>query len=147
MDKLKIQLHILVLLLLIISGCESTSTESVQPGQAVLLAAEAAPKGVPGVFVLQVQSTGEQGSFTYLNSELDYRDQRNLTVAITPAASRQLEGQLGAHPLIAFKGKRILVNGVATRTKIVFSANGKATDKYYFQTHVRVTDPAQITVQ
>ena len=151
-DNLKIQLHIVVLLLLIISGCASTSTSTtqsqwVQPGQAVLLAAEAAPKGVPGLFVLQVQATGEDGNFTYLNSELDYRDQRNLTVVVTPSAARQIKSELGVHPIDAFKGKRILVNGVATRTKIFFTANGKATDKYYYQTHVRVTDPAQITVQ
>lgn len=91
-----------------------------------------------------MQATGSQDNFTYLNSELDYRDQRNLTIAISPGAARQLEAQLGAPPTVALKGKRILVNGVAVRTKIVFLADGKPTDKYYYQTHVRVTDATQI---
>ncbi|MGY1531546.1 hypothetical protein [Luteimonas sp. A649] len=88
-----------------------------------------------------------QSNYTYLNSELDYRDQRNLSIEITTFAARELEAQLGAHPLAALKGKRILVQGAAIRTKIVFFADGRPTDKYYYQTHVRVSDARQITIQ
>lgn len=148
---MKIKVFILSLSLLVASGCATNSTlrqsQWIQPVQAVLLAAEAAPGGVKGVFALQVQATGTQDNFTYLNSELDYRDQRNLTIAVTPAAARKLETQLGADPLVALKGKRILVRGVAARTRIVFVSDGRPTDKYYYQTHVRVTDPKQITFQ
>jgi len=147
----KIKALALSFVLLIASGCATTSTlgqsQWIQPAQAVQLAAEAAPNGVSGVFALRVQATGTQDDFTYLNSELDYRDQRNLTIAIAPTAARQLETQLGANPLVALKGKRILVNGVATRAKIVFLSDGKPTDKYYYQTHVRVTDPKQIAIR
>lgn len=149
---MKVKSLALSLVFLIASGCASTSpapgqSRWLQPTQAIQLAAEAAPGGVRGVFALQVQATGTQDGYTYLNSELDYRDQRNLTIEIAPGAAGQLETRLGAHPLVALKGKRILVNGVAARTKILFFADGKPTDKYYYQTHIQVTDPTQIVVQ
>jgi len=118
-----------------------------KPMQAVQLAAAAAPRAVPGVFALQVQATGTRDNRTYLNSERDYRDQRHLTTAITPEAARQLQDRLGANPVVALKGKRILVRGAAVRTTIFFMAGGKPTDTYYFQTHVNVTESSQIEVQ
>jgi hypothetical protein len=136
--------------LLLASGCATTSSTNsqwIQPVQAVQLAAAAAPDGVPGVFALQVQATGTQDGFTYLNSELDYRDQRCLTVAITPDAAQQLEAKLGGPAIIALKGKLILVKGTAARTRVDFITDGKPTGKYYYQTHVRVTDPGQIQIR
>ena len=135
---------------LVISGCASTPSphsQWIQPTQAVQLAAAAAPDGVPGVFALRVQGTGTQDGFAYLNSELDYRDQRSLTIAITSSAAQQLEAKLGAPAIVALKGKRILVKGTATRTRIDFTTGGKPTGKYYYQTHVRVADPEQIQLQ
>lgn len=140
----------------LLAGCASTPTAPraadsemswISPRQAVFMAADAAPDGVDGTFALHVQATGTQGGRTYLNSELDYRDQRNLTVAITPEAARQLTQRLGEHPRVALKGKDILVRGAAVRTRIAFFANGRVTDKYYFQTHVNVTDADQITLR
>ena len=141
---------VLAFTLVLASGCATTSstgTQWIQPVEAVQLAATAAPDGVPGLFALQVKNTGTQDNFTYLNSEIDYRDQRSLTIEITPIAARQLETKFGAPPMVALKGKSILVRGVAKRTKIVSIANGKSTDKYYYQTHVRVTGTEQIELQ
>ncbi|NYZ61879.1 hypothetical protein H0E82_03740 [Luteimonas sp. SJ-16] len=134
------------------AGCATSGTAPVDarwlaPAQAVQLAADAAPRGVKGVFALQVRATGRQGEMAYLNSETDYRDQRNLSIALEPQAVRQLGERLGADPLEALKGRRILVDGEARRTTIVFYADGVATDKYYYQTQVRVTRAEQITVQ
>ena len=138
--------------LLLASGCGTKLStldrpEWIQPIQAIELAAAAAPDGVPGVFQFQVQGTGTKDNFSYLNSEIDYRDQRCLTIEITPRAARELEIKFGAPPIVAFKGKKILVRGVATRVKIVFISDGKPTDKYYYQTHVKVNDPEQIQLQ
>lgn len=119
----------------------------VTPQQAIFMAASAAPAGVEGVFVMRVQATGLQRDRTYLNSELDYRDQRNLTIAIAPIAARQLAERLGEHPSVALKGKDILVRGKAVRTTIRLIADGRVSDKYYYQTHVNVADPAQINVR
>jgi len=54
---------------------------------------------------------------------------------------------LGEHPSVALKGKDILVRGKAVRTTIRLIADGRVSDKYYYQTHVNVTDPAQINVR
>ena len=118
-----------------------------QPRQAILLAAEAAPASIPGIFVLSVKATGTQNNYVYLNSEADYRDQRCLSIALTPEAAQQLTTRLGESPLIALKGRTILVQGAAIRTRINFFSNGLATDKYYYQTHVNVTNADQITVR
>ncbi len=83
----------------------------------------------------------------FLNSEVDYRDQRNLTVAVAPTAVAALQARLGGDPRVALKGRDIVVTGSAMRIRIVFSANGQPTDKYYYQTHVRVSDADQIVVE
>ena len=144
------------LALVLLGGCASTPApveavsahESwIEPPQAVLMAADAAPAGVEGTFAMRVRATGTQRGQTYLNSEPDYRDQRNLTVAITPRAAQQLAERLGEHPLSALKDKDILVRGAAVRTKIYFYANGQMTDRYYYQTHVNVSNADQIVVR
>ncbi|WP_394002653.1 hypothetical protein ACF3M1_16955 [Luteimonas sp. WGS1318] len=137
---------------LLVTGCVSGGTSSdqarwLQPAQAIQLAADAAPRDVPGLFSMQVQATGEQGGEIYLNSEADYRDQRNLTVALTPAAAQQLALRLGEPLAVALDRKRILVRGSARRVRIDFTTAGQPTGKYYYQTHVRVTDAAQIQLQ
>jgi hypothetical protein len=121
--------------------------EWLTPEQAVFAAASAAPEAVPGTFSLHVRATGAQGSHVYLNSEQDYRDQRNLTIALTTRAASQLALRLGSDPLEALMGKDILVKGSAVRTKIYLVVNGQATDKYYYQTHVNVADAGQIAVR
>jgi len=41
----------------------------------------------------------------------------------------------------------IATSGTARRERIDFTANGAPTGKYYYQTHVRVSDAAQIVVR
>ncbi len=118
-----------------------------QPPQAIQLAADAAPRGVAGVFAMQVKAVGATDHVVYLNSETDYRDQRNLTVAVSPAAARQLEARVGAPLARALDRRRILVRGSARRVRIDFVSDGTPSGKYYYQTHVRVTDTAQIQLQ
>jgi len=118
-----------------------------QPPQAIQLAADAAPRGVAGVFVMRVKAVGATDHVVYLNSETDYRDQRNLTVAVSPAAARQLEARLGAPLARALDRQRILVRGAARRVRIDFVSEDVPSGKYYYQTQVRVTDAAQIQLQ
>lgn len=131
------------------AGCASVpantnATDWITPERAVQLAAAAAPAGYGGVFAVRVQAVGTDNGNIYLNSESDYRDQRNLSVAITPSAAKELTARLGAPPNVALYGKRILVKGLASRVTIYFSTNGKPSDKYYYQTHVQVSDASQI---
>lgn len=130
-----------------LSGISNTELSSLMPRQAILLAADAAPASVSGTFVLSVKATGTQNNYVYLNSEADYRDQRCLTISLTPEVAQQLTTRLGESPITALKGREILVQGSAIRTKINFFSDGKATGKYYYQTHVNVTNADQITVR
>lgn len=116
----------------------------IDPSSAVQLAAAAPRDGVSGVFAMTVRAVGRDERGVYLNSERDYRDQRNLTVVLTPDAAAELEGRLGGPLEQRLRGHAIQVSGTARRTKIVFFADGQATDKYYYQTHVRVMKAGQI---
>lgn len=101
--------------------------------------------GVTGVFALTVRGTGRTDK-VHLNSEADYRDPRNLSIAIETEAVKTLERTWG-HPLeVTLKGRRILVSGTARRTRIDFTVDGLPSGKYYFQTHVKVDQASQIKV-
>ncbi len=132
------------------AGCTSapvaTTGPWIDPGQAVLRAAGAPRLGITGVFALTVKATGRTNK-VHLISEIDYRDPRNLSIAVTPEAANQLEEALGAPPEVLLRGKRILVSGTARRTRIDFMIDGKPSGKYYYQTHVQVTDASQIQVR
>lgn len=118
----------------------------IEPMLAVLLAADNEAQGVTGVFGVQVQATGGSRGEVFLNSEPDYRDQRNLTVRFTPDAVAAFHARHGQGPDTMFKGQRITVIGVARRQRIDFYSDGLPTGKYYYQTHVVVTDPAQVAL-
>jgi hypothetical protein len=138
----------------VLAGCQQSpitqlapaKAKTIAPVEAVFRAAEAAPRGVKGVFELTVQATGEQDGFAYLNAELDYRDQRNLTIAIPPKPRRELKEIHSLDPKAFYYGKKIQVTGEAMRVRIDFYSNGMPSGKYYYQTHVTVYDPKQIEV-
>ncbi|MBJ6979918.1 hypothetical protein [Luteimonas sp. MC1895] len=135
--------------LLMLGGCASTLPTGdapwIDPGQAVLRAAAAPHTGVTGVFALTVQATGRTDK-VHLNSERDYRDPRNLSIAVMPRAATELEALHGRPLEDALRGKRIQVAGTARRVRIDFTVDGERTGKYYYQTHVRVTRASQIRV-
>lgn len=108
-------------------------------------AAEAAPKGVRGEYELTIKAAGKQGAMLYLNTELDYRDQRNVTVALYPQLVPQLTAQSGQTPERFFIGKTVRVKGMAQRVRIDFiNAEREPSGKYYFQTHIYIKDLSQI---
>lgn len=138
---------VVFLALVFVAGCTSvplvTTQSWIDPGQAVLRAAGSPRLGVTGVFALTGRGTGRTNNI-HLNSEVDYRDPRNLSISVTREAAAQLEEALGAPPEVALRGRRILVSGTARRTRIDFMIDGKPSGKYYYQTHVRVTDASQL---
>ena len=139
----------IVLAIALATGCATVpqpeTTSWIDPGQAVLRAAAAPRLGVTGVFALTVKATGRTDR-VHLNSERDYRDPRNLSVAVMPGAAAELQALLKSPPEVALRGKRILVAGTARRVRIDFIVDDKPSGKYYYQTHVRVTDASQIQV-
>lgn len=145
------KLKLLLLLLASLGGCASApstigSAEWIDPSQAVQSAAAVPNSGVTGVFYMTVKSTGITNRRLHLNSELDYRDQRNLSISVNPQAAEELAQALSAPPESALKDKRILVSGTAKRVRIDFTHNGLPTGKYYYQTHVLITKASQIKV-
>jgi hypothetical protein len=114
--------------------------------EAVHEAAERPAMGVPGVFAMAVTRTGREDGRVYLNSEADYRDQRNLTISIAPAAAEALARRFGAPPDVHFRGRLIAVRGTARRVRIDFLTNGnRPTGLYYYQTQIMVARPEQIS--
>lgn len=138
----------------LLAGCAGRPARPAQPAadaapwiapmQAVQLAAAASGRDVSGVFALTVQATGEDRGRLFLNSERDYRDPRNLSIAVDPQAEAGLAQRFGTPLQATLRGKRLLVSGAARRVRIDFTVDGKPSGKYYYQTHVRVTDPDQI---
>jgi len=116
------------------------------PSEAISKAADAAPGGVVAVYDMSVRRADLDNGTLYLNSEVDYRDQRNLTVSIPARALPRLRKALGEDLESRLKGQRILVLGKARRVRIDFTSSGRPTGKYYYQTHVLLTDPAQLQI-
>lgn len=141
-------------LVLILAGCSATQPISLanttlshsDTMEIIRSAAEYAPNGVKGEYILKVKAAGNQGPFVYLNTELDYRDQRSVTVAIHPKLIPLFVTKYGTTPQQYFVDKSISVKGQAKRIKIDFTSHGKPSGKYYYQTHIKVTDISQIKV-
>ena len=114
------------------------------PADAIQRAIGAGGNGTPGVFAVEVQGTGRDTWNVYANSLADYRDPASLTVRFAKPAAQVLAAKHG-QPLDALlRGKRIVVAGYVRRERIAYRANGVETGKYYYQTHLWVTDPGQL---
>ncbi len=137
----------LAIVLLFLANCATVRDESVlTPRQAVERAADSAPAGVHAIFEMPVLAAGRDNGRIFLNSERDYRDQRNLSLSIGPQAAAGLTRRHGAPPDVFFPGKRVRVTGAAARVRINFFSQGRLTDLYYYQTHVAIQSADQITV-
>jgi hypothetical protein len=134
-----------------LSACQTVPQNSrtdqvISPALAVMAAADAAPAGFPGTFGFRVMRADFVGPRLFLNSYPDYRDQRNLSIAIEPRAIPALRNAFGQDLKSAFMHHDIRVQGVARRRRIDFTTDGRPTGKYYYQTHVIVTEAEQIRV-
>ncbi len=137
-------------LTLLLAGCATqvpVQKEAIPPQQAIVMAADVAPQPVYVTVDLQVRGIATQNGFTYLNSEKDFRDQRNVSLEIPAEVLAQVEAKFGGQLAAYARGKHLLVKGPARRVTIwFFDDEGRRSDKYYFQTHLRVSDPAQIQI-
>jgi hypothetical protein len=134
---------------LLLASCASPLPQTTQlrltPAQAVINAAEM-PGGVSGVFEMVVRSTGREGGKLFLNSELDYRDPRNLTIDISPAVEKALQERLGAPVENAVARRAVAVRGTARKVRTNFTIEGRPSGKYYFQTHLTLGSARDLTV-
>ena len=141
---------LLLPVLLLSAGCAHRSVTAppmtaaglITPAEAVHAANDDPRNGISGTFLVTVRNIDLTGHGLYLNSETDYRHQANLTVWLAPDQADAL--QLDNLPLERLVNRRLLVQGTARRAKIVFSTDGIPSDKYYYQTQLRLNDPRQV---
>ena len=114
------------------------------PQEAVMKAADAAPRNVVGVFEFEVRRAEQVCPNFFIGSEGDYRDPRNLSVRVLPQAMAELHARFGPDLSKAFISRKIRVVGAARRVRIDFVDHGRVTGKYYYQTQLPVGDANQI---
>ena len=130
----------------LVSACSSVPTNTrgwIEPVDAIRAANDDPANGVRGEFIITVKALDSYPERSFLNSEKDYRDQRNLTMRMPTSIVPKLEKRLGVK-FQDLKNRRLVVLGVAKRNRIDFVADGKPTGKYYYQTHVHVDSATQI---
>ncbi|GGC76548.1 hypothetical protein [Undibacterium terreum] len=122
------------------------AVEEPGPERAIAMAARAAPAPVRGVFEMDIKSVGHSAGITYLNSEDDYQNQRNLAIELPASVEAELKRMLEVGDLdAALKGRHIRVNGPVMRVEIhTYLDDGTVSDKFYYQTHLFVSNTDQI---
>ena len=143
--------YLLLLSILVLSACTTTpeitsKAASTDVMRLIEQTAVNAPKSVKGTFQFSIKASGIERKVVYLNTELDYRDRRSITVALHPKTIAAFTEKYGSSPEVYFINKNIEVTGEAKQMKIWFGSNGKRSEKYYFQTHIRVKSINQIKV-
>ena len=143
--------NLILIFTLFIGACSTTSqistnTNIVDIMNVIALSEASAPDGVKGTFQLPIKASGIQNNVTYLNTETNYRDRRNITVALKPDLIPAFIEKYDSAPSDYFVGKTIEVTGEAKRTKINFISRGILSKKYYFQTHIKVNSLKQIKI-
>lgn len=147
---------------LLIGGCATQHNNTLTYYQSdtmdiIRQAAEVAPDKVLGDYVLNIKATGEdKKGIIYLNTELDYRDPRCVTVALHPTALSELRSKYSTNLKDFFIGKKVLIHGFAKRVMIGLSQerverrlspDARPPYKhYYYQTHIYVVDARQIQI-
>jgi hypothetical protein len=132
----------LLLVVLSLAGC--TDYPHADLMDVIAEASRRAPLPVPGEFEFEVQNTGMDNGWLYLNSERDYRDPRNVSIALSPDQQDALSRRFSADLPSYFKGKRVLADGVAKRVRIEFFCGEASSIGYYYQTHIRVAEPQDV---
>ena len=140
---------LIIVPIILLSSCSNFSKNTKQyisPSQAIEYSAASAPDSYAGVFEMTVKAGNLRERMVFLNSELDYRDQRNLTVVLRPMVVTELTEKYGKDPLSEMLNKNIIVKGEAKRMKIWMFYKTKKLNKYYYQTHVFVNSIDQISI-
>jgi hypothetical protein len=143
--------YLIILSILIISACSSTHQVTTTSNftdiiQLIEKAKRKHPEEVRGTFQIPIKATGSQAGVIYLNSDLDYRNPTSIAVALEASTIDSFTKRYGSSPDLYFLNKTIEVVGKVKRIKIYLSEHGKRTKKYYYQTHIKVTNIDKIKV-
>ena len=109
---------------------------------AIELAASAAPGRPPAAYYrVPVRAVGTDQRRFYINSERDYRDQRNISLSFDPDQARRLVRMMDGRSVEdALVGTDLVVWGRPERVRIAITNRGRPTRLYYYQTHIRITN-------
>ncbi|MDK1286329.1 hypothetical protein [Pseudoalteromonas umbrosa] len=106
-----------------------------------------APNSVRGVFQFEIKAGAKRGDVVYLNTQEDYRDRRNVTLALSWYAVSKMTKKYGQRPEVFFINKKVEVVGEASRKKIpLYRQDGTASEAYYYQTHINVYSDVLLTL-
>ena len=142
------RLGLIFLSTFLLSDCsylESSGDVFISPLNAIQLTSESESNSQIGEFQMQIKSIDNIQRMTFLNSELDSKDQRNLTIAIRPRAVQQLTKKYGDKLQEQLLNSEIKVSGEAKRQKIWVLHRNLNTGQYYYQTKVFVKSADQIS--
>ncbi|UJX26910.1 hypothetical protein L3Q70_07205 [Pseudoalteromonas sp. CF6-2] len=140
--------YLLLLSTLALAACSSSPSriDTSNTMDVIALSEASAPDSVKGIFKFHIKAAGKHSGDVFLNTEEDYRDRRSITVALNYKVVPELTKKYGESPETFFIDKEIEVTGEAKRVTIDFISQGRATNKYYYQTHVDVSSVEQIKV-
>lgn len=138
--------YFVLVMALLLSACSSTNSNIADTMNLIALSEESAPNGVKGEFNFLIKAVGKRRGTVFLNTELDYRDRRAVSIVLSPKVVSELTKQYASTPETYFTNKHITVKGEAKREQIYFYSKGRITPKYYYQTHIDVTSIDQISV-
>jgi len=142
-------ISLIFVLMTFLSACTQMTTVNssvISPIKAIELSAESAPANLKGTFEFKVKSTDSEQRLEFLNSEIDYLDQRNLSIALRPNAVKELKQKFGDNPKVFLLDKNVRVKGEAKRVKTWVLYKNKNTKRYYYQTKIFVKSADQLTV-
>ncbi|PKH87484.1 hypothetical protein [Colwellia sp. Bg11-28] len=143
--------YLILLSILVLSACTTTpevtsNLASTDVMKLIEKTAANAPNAIKGTFQVSIKASEAIRRVVYLNTELDYRDRRSITIELHPKTIAVFTKKYGLQPDEYFINKNIEITGEAEQVKIWFFSNGKRTNKYYFQTHIKVKSINQIKV-
>lgn len=138
----------IMLSILLLASCSTappqvTTSEISEIEQIIALASN---ENIQGSFTIPIKAVGKQRGVTFLNSETNYKDKKNISIVLSPKISESFEGTYDLNAITYWVGKTVKVSGTAERAKIWYYQQGKKTERYYFQTHIRVTSLDQLQV-
>jgi len=112
----------------------------ISPEEAVMRAASTAPAAFLAKTAFTVRAQGQDHGLVFLNSELDYRDPRNISLVLSPRVQAQLRYRDGDDFARRLVGRNIMAIAAFKRVRIDFTVDGRPSGKYYYQTHARIRD-------
>ena len=102
--------------------------------------------GVLGTYQFQVKGANVVNGVLFLNSEDNYRDPKNLTVRCDETATRMLTLRFSGSPAMFLKGKCIQAVGRPIRVPVALVVDGEVSNRGYYQTHIRISNPEMLTM-